>query len=58
MILMLLIGPAVFAYMWFFQRDYVQDFISTPQGHFMLITAIVLQIVGSLWVFSLLRSDY
>jgi tight adherence protein B len=58
MFLILLLGPLVFAYMWFFQRDYIQDFISTPQGYFLLVVAVLLQIVGSIWVFALLRSDY
>jgi tight adherence protein B len=56
--IILLAGPLVMAYMWFFHRDYVQNFFITPQGQFLLVVAIVLQIIGSIWVFSLMRSDY
>lgn len=58
MLLILLAGPLVLAYMWFWQRGYLQNFLNTPQGHFLLIIAIVLQLVGALWVVSLLKSDY
>jgi tight adherence protein B len=58
MIFILLIGPLVLAYMWFFQREYVQNFVSTPQGHILMITAVILQVIGTIWVFKLLRSDY
>lgn len=58
MILILLAGPLVLAYMWFWQRQYIEAFLTTPQGHFMMVIAIVLQIIGSLWIYSLLKSDY
>jgi tight adherence protein B len=57
-LIILLAGPLVLAYMWFWQREYINSFISTPQGYFLLVIAIVLQLIGSLWVASLLRSDY
>lgn len=58
MFLIVLAGPLVLAYMWFWQRAYIENFLSTPQGHFLMIIAVVLQIVGTLWILSLLRSDY
>ncbi len=58
MILILLAGPLVLTYMWFWQRQYIEAFLTTSQGHFLMIVAVVLQIIGSLWVFSLLKSDY
>jgi di/tricarboxylate transporter len=48
----------VMAYMWFWQREYIQNFITSPQGHFLLVVAVILQIIGSLWVLSLIRADY
>jgi tight adherence protein B len=58
MIIILLAGPLVMAYMWFWQREYIQNFITSPQGHFLLVVAVILQIIGSLWVLSLIRADY
>ncbi|HTN73830.1 MAG TPA: type II secretion system F family protein [Pirellulaceae bacterium] len=58
MVMILLAGPLVLTYMWFWQRHYIETFLSTPQGYFMIIIAVTLQIIGSLWVFSLLKSDY
>jgi Flp pilus assembly protein TadB len=44
--------------MWFFQRDYIQNLIVSPEGHMLLMAAIALQVIGTLWILSLLRSDY
>jgi tight adherence protein B len=58
MFMILLAGPIVLAYMWFFQRDYIQNLIISPEGHMMMALAITLQVIGTLWILSLLRSDY
>jgi len=58
MFMILLAGPIVLAYMWFFQRDYIQNLIVSPEGHMMMALAITLQVIGTLWILSLLRSDY
>lgn len=58
MIMILLAGPIVLAAMWFFQREYLQPFLETREGMMLFATAVVLQVVGMIWGFSLLRSDY
>jgi tight adherence protein B len=58
MFIIVLAGPLVVAYLWFFQREYIENLIVTPEGHMMLMLAIALQVIGTLWILSLLRSDY
>ncbi len=57
-ILIGLIGPAVFLYMIFSQPDYMGQFFVSPGGTALLATAIVLQVVGLIWIYGLLRNDY
>jgi tight adherence protein B len=57
-ILISLAGPAVFAYMMVFQPDYMSRFFELPGGLTLLGIAAVLQVVGLVWVYNLLRSDY
>jgi tight adherence protein B len=51
-------GPLVAIYMLTFQRDYFNRFFETYGGNVMLATAIALQVIGLVWIYSLLRSDY
>lgn len=57
-ILIGLIGPLVFLYMIFAQPDYMGQFFVSPGGTVLLATAIVLQVVGLIWIYGLLRNDY
>lgn len=57
-ILIALAGPAVFAYMMVFQPDYMGQFFELPGGITLLTTAGVLQLVGLVWVYGLLRNNY
>jgi len=51
-------GPLVAAYMLIWQREYFNRFTETLPGQVLLATAITLQLVGILWIYMLLRSDY
>ena len=57
-LLIALAGPAVFAYMMTFQPDYMGQFFNLPGGWALLTLAGVLQFVGLVWVWNLLRNDY
>jgi tight adherence protein B len=57
-IMMALVGPAVFMYLTAFQPDYVNQFYQLPGGTFLLSVAGVLEVVGLVWIASLLRNDY
>jgi len=51
-------GPLVFTYMLIFQPDYMGQFFNLAGGWTLLGIAIVLQIVGLIWVTALLRNRY
>lgn len=57
-LLIALAGPAVFTYMMIFQPDYMGQFFNLPGGWTLLTIAGVLQMVGLLWVWNLLKTDY
>lgn len=57
-ILIAIAGPAVFAYMLTFQYDYMGQFFELPGGMTLLAVAAVLQTVGLVWVYNLLKNDY
>ena len=51
-------GVLLFCYMFVFQADYTHRLLSTPIGQSLLVLALVLEIVGLLWIWRLLRSEY
>lgn len=51
-------GPLVFTYMLIFQPDYMGQFFTLAGGWTLLGIAVVLQIVGLIWVASLLKNRY
>lgn len=51
-------GPLVAAYMLIWQREYFDRFFTSMAGQVLLATAVALQVVGLLWIYALLRSDY
>lgn len=53
-----LAGPAVAAYFFIWRRDYVDVFFQSLLGNVLLATAVLLIIIGVVWVFRLTRSDY
>jgi tight adherence protein B len=57
-IMIALAGPLVFAYLFIWQRDYLREFLELPQGQMLLVLAIVLQVIGLLWIYRLLSTDY
>ena len=54
---LLVLGPAVFAYMFFVQRDYISSLLTTSMGQSMLILAVVLELVGLIWIMRMVRDD-
>ena len=51
-------GPLVAAYMLIWQREYFNKFLETLGGQVLLGTAIGLQVIGLIWIYVLLKSDY
>lgn len=56
-IFMLAIGPAVVGFLIVDDPAYLRDLLSATGGRTMLIVSILLQIVGSLWVWRIMRSN-
>ena len=53
-----MIGPLLFIYMFFFHSQYVQAMMESPLGQALLISAIVLEAIGLAWTARLLRPTY
>ena len=51
-------GPILFVYMFVFQPDYGMKLVNDPMGHWMLVVAVVTQVIGIVWVLRLLKTDY
>ncbi len=51
-------GPLLFAYMFIFNSEYSRRLIEQPMGQMMLAVAVALEIIGLVWVISMLRTDY
>ena len=51
-------GPMLFIYMFAFNPEYARRLVEQPLGQLLLGVAVVLEIVGIAWVFSMLRTDY
>ncbi len=51
------LGPLLFGYMFFFQRQYAESLLNDPVGRVLLGYAVVSQLVGLFWVSRLLKSD-
>jgi len=52
------VGPLLFLYMFAFQRDYVGKLLDLPLGNIMLAIAVILEIVGLMWISRLIRTEY
>ena len=52
-----LAGLFLFAYMFIFQSEYIGKLFESPFGQSMLLTAVVLEVIGLAWIWSMLRSD-
>ena len=52
-----LAGVCLFGYMFFFQSEYIGKLFSSPFGQSLLATAVVLEIVGLIWIWRMLKSD-
>lgn len=50
------IGPMLFAYMFFFQKEYATKLLSIRLGQTMLLVAVVLEIIGLIWIARLMRT--
>ena len=53
-----IMGPMIFTYMFFGQREYMNELLETSIGQSMLILAAVLEVVGLVWISRLLRHSY
>jgi tight adherence protein B len=52
------VGPLLFLYLFTFERDYVGKLLDLPLGNLMLAVAVVLEIVGLIWISRLIRAEY
>jgi tight adherence protein B len=52
------VGPLLFLYMFTFQRDYAGKLLDLPLGNMMLVIAVVLEVVGLMWISRLIRTEY
>ena len=57
-ILILVLGPVLFLFLFFGHPEYGQKLLNDPMGQYMLGIAVVLQVIGVIWVTKLLKSDY
>jgi tight adherence protein B len=57
-ILIALAGPAVIVFLATFQPDYLASFVEIRLGMILLFVAIILQVLGVVWIFRLLRTHY
>jgi tight adherence protein B len=55
---MLILGPMVFVYMFFWQREYVSSLLESAMGQTMLIVGVLLEVVGIIWILRMLRDDF
>lgn len=52
------LGPVLFTYLFVFQPEYGRKLVDDPTGQWMLVVAVVLQLIGIVWVLKLLKSDF
>lgn len=52
------VGPLLFLYLFTFQRDYAGRLLDLPLGNLMLVIAVVLELVGLVWISRLIRAEY
>jgi len=51
-------GPFLFLFMFTFQREYAGKLLTLPLGNLLLGLAVVLEIIGLVWITRLLRPEY
>jgi Flp pilus assembly protein TadB len=51
-------GPLLFVFMFVFQREYASKLLSLPLGNALLTAAVVLELVGLIWISRLIRTEY
>jgi len=57
-LLMTIVAPVAFVTLLVFFPDHVSNLYTDPMGNILLLTAVVLEVVGILWVSVLLRTEY
>lgn len=57
-VMIAMVGPLVLLLLAIWQPDYVQNFFRQPIGWGMIAIALGLNLIGVIWLFSLLRNDY
>lgn len=53
-----MIGPCIFAFLVIFRPAYIQHLLVEPIGQMMLVIAVVLEIIGLVWIARMIRSTY
>jgi tight adherence protein B len=49
------VGPLLFLYMFLFQFDYARRLVAEPTGQILLLVAVLLEVVGIIWILRMLR---
>ena len=52
------VGPLLFLYLFTFQQNYAGKLLDMPLGNLMLAVAVVLEVVGLVWISRLIRTEY
>lgn len=55
--LIAIVGPLLFAYLFFMEPQYVEGLLSDPIGQVLLMVAVFLEVVGLIWIYRMLRTD-
>jgi tight adherence protein B len=51
-------GPLLFVFMFAFQREYATKLLTLPLGNVLLIIAVVLELIGLVWISRMIRIEY
>ena len=51
-------GPVIFAYLFLFQSQYGGKLVEDPLGRLLPVYAVVSQVIGMIWIFRMLRTEY
>lgn len=57
-LLIAMAGPLLFVFMFVFQREYASKLLSLPLGNILLIIAVVLELIGLIWISRLIQTEY
>lgn len=51
------VSPLTYVFVYFFQRSHLELLFEDPMGRILLLAALILEVVGLIWVFALLKQE-